>query len=125
MVHMAILFDATECIGCRACQVACKQWNDLEADIESNPGSYDHPRDLSPNTWKKIEMREVERNDRTDWLFTMRSCYHCTDAACLEACPIDAISHTIEGFVVIDLEKCIGCGLCVKKCPFDIIVFVN
>lgn len=120
MAQMAILYDATRCISCRACQVACKQWNDLEGETTSNWGSHENPRDLSLNTWCKIEMREIKRDNRVDWLFNLRSCFHCTDAYCKDACPVEAIYHTAQGFVIIDHNKCIGCGLCVKKCPFSV-----
>lgn len=120
MVQMAILFDSTRCIGCRGCQVACKQWNDLDGELNSNPGSYNNPKDLSSNTWKRLEMREVVRGDKVDWLCTLWSCFHCTDANCKNACPTEAISHTPEGFVIIDQDNCIGCGVCVDECPFDV-----
>ncbi len=120
MVQMAILFDATRCLGCRACQVACKQWNDLEGEGASTPGSYENPRDLSPITWNKLVMKEVERGPKVDWLFYYRTCFHCKDADCEDVCPTEAISHTPEGFVVIDAEECTACGSCVDECPFDV-----
>jgi len=120
MGQSAILFDSTRCIGCRACQVACKQWNDLDGEVTANWGSYENPRDLSPDTWIKIEWREAERNGRVEWLYTFRACLHCTEANCVQACPVDAISHRPEGFVVIDHDACIGCSMCVDACPFDV-----
>jgi len=120
MDSMAILFDSKKCIGCRACQVACKQWNDLDGEETNNRGSYENPPDLSYCTWSKIEWREVERNAKVEWLFTNRSCYHCTNAACEESCPSDAIYHTPEGFVVINYDNCVGCGICIDACPYDV-----
>ena len=120
MEEKAILFDPTRCIGCRACQVACKQWNDLKGETTANRGSYENPRDLSPDTWMTIDWRDGERKGKVEWLYTFRTCFHCTDAQCEQACPVDAISFTQEGFVVIDHEECIGCGNCVDECPFDV-----
>jgi len=117
MSKKAILFDPTRCIGCRACQVACKEWNDLEGETTTNRGSYENPPDLSPKTWVKLEWREVERDGKVEWLYTFRACLHCTDAACEQVCPTEAISHTEEGFVIIDRQLCIGCGACVEECP--------
>ncbi|MCK4724028.1 MAG: 4Fe-4S ferredoxin, partial [Dehalococcoidia bacterium] len=78
----AILYDATKCTACRACQVACKQWNELEAEETTNRGTYENPPDLSPQTWLKIKfMPEVKRNGKIDWLFTRQACMHCTDAS--------------------------------------------
>jgi len=120
MSKKAILFDPTRCIGCRACQVACKEWNDLEGETTTNRGSYENPPDLSPKTWVKLEWREVERDGKVEWLYTFRACLHCTDAACEQVCPTEAISHTEEGFVIIDRQLCIGCGACVEECPFNV-----
>jgi formate dehydrogenase iron-sulfur subunit len=120
MARKAILFDPTRCIGCRACQIACKQWNDLEGEGTTNRGSYENPPELSPDTWMKLEWREVERRGKIEWLYTFRACMHCADAACEEACPAEAIFHTDEGFVGIDEELCTGCGLCIEVCPFEV-----
>lgn len=120
MARKAILFDPTRCIGCRACQVACKQWNELEGEVTNNRGSYENPPALSPHTWIKLEWRETERSGKIEWLYTLRVCLHCADAACEGACPAEAIFHTEEGFVVINQELCTGCGLCVEVCPFDV-----
>ena len=120
MREKAILFDATRCTACRGCQVACKQWNELKAGETINRGSYENPPDLSPETWLKIKFTEVEQEGNFDWLFTRRSCMHCTEAACIEVCPSGALYHNEYGFVTYDKEKCIGCGYCTQYCPFDV-----
>ena len=116
----AILYDATKCTACRACQVACKQWNELEAEETTNWGSYENPPDLSASTWNKIRFIEIERGGRIDWLFARRACMHCTEASCEQVCPTGAISHQEGGMVIIDQEWCIGCGYCVQACPFHV-----
>jgi len=120
MAEKAILYDATRCTACRGCQVACKQWNENLGEETVNRGSYENPPDLSPETWLKIGFRELEREGKVNWLFTRRSCMHCTDASCAIVCPTGAILHTEEGFVHIDQEWCIGCGYCVQACPFNV-----
>jgi len=116
----AILYDATKCTACRGCQAACKQWNDLEADITTNTGSYENPPDLSPRTWLKMRFTEVGNNGSLAWLFTRRACMHCTDAGCVKVCPTKAVFHHDLGFVAYDKDKCTGCGYCVEACPFDV-----
>ena len=120
MNDKAILFDATKCMACRGCQVACKQWNELKATTTTNRGSYENPPDLSPDNWVMIKFREKAENGTFQWLFSRRSCMHCTDAACVEVCPSGALFHNEYGFVAYDKEKCIGCGYCVEFCPFDV-----
>lgn len=119
-MEKAILYDATLCTACRACQVACKQWNGNEGVETTNHGSYENPPDLSPETWLKIEFREVERGGEVAWLFNRRACMHCTDAACVKVCPTGALSHHELGFVAYDKELCSGCGYCVDFCPFHV-----
>ncbi len=120
MGDKAILFDATECIACRGCQVACKQWNELKATETTNRGTYENPPDLSPATWLTIKFKEEVEGDTVRWLFTRRSCMHCTEAACVEVCPSGALYHHEHGFVAYDRDKCIGCGYCVQFCPFNV-----
>lgn len=116
----AILFDLTKCTACRACQVACKQWNEHKAEETSNWGSYENPKDLSGETWLKMRFIELERENKFDWLFLRRSCMHCEDASCATVCPVGAIFKTDEGFVHIDQEWCIGCGTCTQACPYNV-----
>lgn len=123
MADKAILYDATLCTACRGCQAACKQWNENdegEGEQTVNRGSYENPPDLSPKTWLKMEFREVERGGKVDWLFTRRSCMHCTEAACVKVCPTGALYHNELGFVSYDKDLCSGCGYCVDFCPFHV-----
>jgi len=120
MAQKAILYDASKCTACRGCQVACKQWHELEGEKTTNTGSYENPPDLSNETWLKMEFREVARNGTLRWLFTRRSCMHCTDAACVSVCPTGALFYHPDGFVSIDKGKCTECGYCIEFCPFDV-----
>lgn len=128
MADKAILYDATRCTACRGCQVACKQWNENDEVIPTkengvravNWGSYENPPDLSPQTWLKMEFREVERKGMVDWLFTRRACMHCTDAGCVRVCPNGSLYHHELGFVAYNKDTCTGCGYCVDACPFNV-----
>jgi len=116
----AILYDATKCTACRACQVACKQWNELPAEVTINRGTYENPPDLSPHTWIKIKFIELEKEGKLDWLFARQACMHCTNAACVEVCPTGALSYNELGFVQYEKDKCCGCGYCAEFCPFGV-----
>src|SRR4030042_3572565 len=121
MANKAILYDATKCTACRGCQAACKQWNEREGVETTNQGSYENPKDLSTQTWRKMKFNEVEKaNGDVDWLFSRRSCMHCTHAACVEVCPTHALYHHPDGFVSYARDKCTGCGYCFQFCPFDV-----
>ena len=123
MAEKAILYDATKCTACRGCQAACKQWNDLEADVTTNTGSYENPPDLTPRTWLKMRFKELPLGNNGDiaWLFTRRACMHCTDAGCVKVCPTKAVYHHEDfGFVAYNKDICTGCGYCVEACPFDV-----
>ena len=116
----AMLVDFDLCIGCRACQVACKQWNENEAEVTENFGSYENPADLSAQTWTKIKFVEEGENPNVKFLFRRVMCQHCTDAACEKVCPPKAISHQQGVAVVIDQDKCTGCKYCISACPFSV-----
>ncbi len=116
----AMLIDVSKCTACRACQVACKSWNDLPGEVTVCLGCYDNPPDLSVDTWNRIAFDEVERdNGQVAWLFRPVRCLHCTDASCVSVCPTGAAHHEGE-FVIISAEWCIGCGYCSEACPFDV-----
>jgi formate dehydrogenase iron-sulfur subunit len=120
--EVAKLIDVSRCIGCKACQSACMEWNDLRGEVGHFEGSYDNPRDLDPNTWTLMRFTEYE-NDKGDleWLIRKDGCMHCEDPGCLKACPAPgAIVQLANGIVDFDSEACIGCGYCIKGCPFDI-----
>ncbi len=118
MAEKAILFDATKCMACRACQVACKGWNELPGEETTNRGTYENPPDLSPTTWLKMKFAEVPSNGRVGaWLFTRRACMHCTEAGCVEVCPTKALYHHELGFVAYDKNLCSGCGYCSGSVP--------
>jgi formate dehydrogenase iron-sulfur subunit len=121
-VEVSKIVDIDLCIGCKACEVACKEWNDLEAEETSNFGSYQSHPDLTPNTWDLMRFNEVEL-DGGDlaWLIRKDSCLHCEEPGCLLACPAPgAIVQYENGIVDFDQDKCIGCQYCVAGCPFDI-----
>ncbi len=121
--QVAKLIDISKCIGCKACQVACMEWNELRQEPEENVGLYDNPHDLNPNTWTLMRFTEYENaaEDRLEWLIRKDGCMHCTDPGCLKACPAPgAIVQYSNGIVDFNSEACIGCGYCVKGCPFNI-----
>jgi len=118
-----MLIDETRCTGCRACQVACKQWNDLPGETTRNTGSYQNPPALSAKTWNLIEFREIETGDKVDWYFFKHACMHCEHPACVSVCPVGALQKTASGPVIYDDRKCIGCRYCMAACPFGIPTF--
>jgi formate dehydrogenase iron-sulfur subunit len=120
MAEKAILFDTTKCMACRACQVACKQWNDLSGETTRCAGTYENPSDLSHKTWLKINFIETERNGGPAWLFSRQACMHCTDAGCVKVCPPKALTHHELGMVIYNRDLCTGCGYCVDACPFHV-----
>ena len=120
--QVAKLIDTTKCIGCKACQVACMEWNDLRDDIGTCTGHYDNPNDLSEHSWTLMRFAEYE-NPKGDleWLIRKDGCMHCEDPGCLKACPSPgAIVQYANGIVDFQEENCIGCGYCVTGCPFDV-----
>ena len=117
----AFLIYPEHCIGCRACQVACKQWNQLPAELTNNKGSYENPPKLSFHTYTRIKFKELKTPPTMQWLFLKEQCYHCTEAACMLVCPEpEAIVRTKEGAVVLNSDKCTGCKQCVNSCPFGV-----
>ncbi|MBS0505933.1 MAG: formate dehydrogenase subunit beta [Proteobacteria bacterium] len=120
--EVAKLIDVSKCIGCKACQVACMEWNDLRDDVGSNIGVYDNPSDLTPQSWTVMRFFEVEpEKDKLEWLIRKDGCMHCEDPGCLKACPAPgAIVKYANGIVDFISEHCIGCGYCIKGCPFNV-----
>jgi Fe-S-cluster-containing dehydrogenase component len=120
---VAKLIDVSKCIGCKACQTACMEWNDLRDDVGVNAGVYDNPRDLTENSWTVMRFTEYENPQTGDleWLIRKDGCMHCEDPGCLKACPSPgAIVQYTNGIVDFHEENCIGCGYCVTGCPFDV-----
>jgi formate dehydrogenase iron-sulfur subunit len=136
--------DTTLCIGCKACEVACKEWNQLPADGFGFTGhSYDNTGELNGSTWRHVAFVEqlrsgatpppaqsqstasgdhqVLRPDAGRWLMESDVCKHCTHAACLDVCPTGALMRTEFGTVVVQQDVCNGCGYCVPACPFGVI----
>jgi len=115
------LIDTTTCIGCKACEVACQEWNDLQLVSTRQVGSYQTMPTLDPNFWNLIKFREEERDGVLSWLMRKDQCMHCADPGCLKACPAPgAIVQYENGIVDVNPEACIGCGLCATGCPFDV-----
>lgn len=121
---VAKLIDTTKCIGCKACQVACMEWNDLRDEIGTNIGGYQNPHDLTDQSWTLMRFAEYENPDKgndLEWLIRKDGCMHCADPGCLKACPAPgAIVQYSNGIVDFHQENCIGCGYCIAGCPFDI-----
>ncbi len=115
------LVDISRCIGCKGCEVACKEWNELGVEPTANFGSYQSHQDLSPDTWTLMRFHETEVDGDLRWMITKAACLHCAEPACLYACPSPgAIVQYSNGIVDIQQDNCIGCQLCVSACPFDI-----
>jgi len=119
---VAKLIDVSKCIGCKACQVACMEWNDLRDEIGTNHGVYDNPLDLTDKSWTVMRFSEVEvEQGKLEWLIRKDGCMHCADPGCLKACPAPgAIVQYANGIVDFHEENCIGCGYCITGCPFNI-----
>lgn len=117
-----LLITPEVCIGCRGCQTACKNWNQLPGQRTKNSGTYQNPPDLMPSAYNIIRYSEIPTETKpVQWLFVSRRCMHCGDAGCMKICPAPgALYRTKEGAVAFDKEKCIGCKLCVAGCPFDV-----
>jgi formate dehydrogenase iron-sulfur subunit len=141
--RMGFFTDTSLCIGCKACEVACKEWNGVPADGLSFSGeSYDNTGALGADTWRHVAFIEqrvglgvgglVSDRDLDEeegdagagsmrWLMSSDVCKHCTHAACLEVCPTGALFRTEFGTVVVQEDVCNGCGYCVPACPFGVI----
>ena len=117
----AMLIDTTRCIGCRACQVACKSWHDLPGERTVFSETWSNPRYLDSNNYNRIIFREIEKaGGQVSWHFISRRCMHCNDPACVTACPVGALEKTPAGPVIYHDSVCIGCRYCMAACPFNI-----
>jgi formate dehydrogenase iron-sulfur subunit len=129
MATKGFFTDTTICIGCKACEVACKQWNQLPDDGFDFTGmSYDNTAGLGASTWRHVAFIErpvalPSQETFTDfsWLMMSDVCKHCKRAGCLEACPTGAIVRTEFDTVFVQPDICNGCGYCVTACPFGVI----
>jgi formate dehydrogenase iron-sulfur subunit len=130
MTEVGFFTDASVCIGCKACEVACKQWNQLPDDGFVFTGrSYDNTGSLGASSWRHVAFVERSQSlsgQRTgigdfSWLFVSDVCKHCERAGCLEACPTGAIMKTELGTVYVQPDVCNGCGYCVVACPFGVV----
>jgi formate dehydrogenase iron-sulfur subunit len=136
--RMGFFTDTSICIGCKACEVACKEWNDVPEDGLLFTGmSYDNTASLNASTWRHVAFIEKIGQappgdadgagdtggaaDGVRWLMSSDVCKHCTEAACLDVCPTGALFRTEFGTVVVQDDVCNGCGYCVPACPFGVI----
>src|SRR5439155_13571184 len=122
--------DTSVCIGCKACEVACKEWNVIPEDgLVWTGESYDHTSALGANSWRHVAFVEQQKPLREDdadggplrWLMSSDVCKHCTHAACLDVCPTGSLFRTEFGTVVVQEDICNGCGYCVPACPYGVI----
>jgi formate dehydrogenase iron-sulfur subunit len=142
---MGFFTDTSVCIGCKACEVACKEWNQIPADDPVHTGmSMDNTRRLGADTWRHVAFveqrlslditeaapddlvqqaarQQLAEHEDMRWLMSSDVCKHCTHAACLEVCPTGALFRTEFGTVVVQEDVCNGCGYCVPACPFGVL----
>jgi formate dehydrogenase iron-sulfur subunit len=137
--RMGFFTDTSVCIGCKACEVACKEWNHVPEDGLALSGmSYDNSRVLGADTWRHVAFIEQRKpvaaqvagvsHDGGDpaghhlrWLMASDVCKHCTHAACLDVCPTGALFRTEFGTVVVQEDVCNGCKYCIAACPYGVI----
>ncbi|MDQ1355805.1 MAG: formate dehydrogenase iron-sulfur subunit [Acidimicrobiaceae bacterium] len=129
--RMGFFTDTSICIGCKACEVACKEWNHVPSDGLSFTGmSYDNSARLSADTWrhvafieqrKPLASQEPGQSGDLRWLMASDVCKHCTHAACLDVCPTGSLFRTEFGTVVVQEDVCNGCGYCIPACPYGVI----
>jgi formate dehydrogenase iron-sulfur subunit len=136
---MGFFTDTSLCIGCKACEVACKEWNHVPQSNQGFTGmSYDNTIDLGADTWRHVAFIEqskplqvgvdgdgglasLQEGESLRWLMASDVCKHCTHAACLEVCPTGALFRTEFDTVVVQEDICNGCGYCVPACPFGVL----
>ncbi|HET7407098.1 MAG TPA: 4Fe-4S dicluster domain-containing protein [Mycobacteriales bacterium] len=131
---MGFFTDTSVCIGCKACEVACKEWNHVPEDGLLFTGmSYDNTQGLGADTWRHVAFIEQSKplagqiagvqhdSDQLRWLMSSDVCKHCTHAACLDVCPTGSLFRTEFGTVVVQEDICNGCGYCIPACPYGVI----
>jgi formate dehydrogenase iron-sulfur subunit len=136
MPRVGFFTDTTVCIGCKACEVACKEWNLIPEDgLVWTGNSYDNTGELGANSWRHVAFVEQRKPLKVDgggetaeldaeplrWLMESDVCKHCTHAGCLDVCPTGALFRTEYGTVVVQQDICNGCGYCVPACPFGVL----
>ena len=118
---VAKYIDTSTCIGCKACEVACQEWNDLPSVPTRQDGSYQTLPSLHARYWNLIVFNEAEIDGNFSWLMRKDQCMHCADPGCLRACPAPgAIVQYSNGIVDVNTQECIGCRLCETGCPFNV-----
>lgn len=116
----SVLVDLTRCIGCRGCQVACKEWNERAARTTTYKGDYTNPIRLSSDCYTRIRFEEQDEAKGPVWSFVKEQCFHCKNPACVSVCPVAALTKSKAGPVVYHYDRCIGCRYCMLACPFQI-----
>jgi formate dehydrogenase iron-sulfur subunit len=123
MAEMAILIDVAKCTACRACQVACKSWNQLKAEKTQNQGSHENPPDLSAVTWNRIKYSEVTKDEKLRWLFLNERCRHCAEPPCMGAAmdvPNAIVKDPTGAVVYTDETKKLSFQDTKDTCPYNI-----
>jgi len=113
--HVGMLYDATRCVGCKSCEIACKKANNLPIEYDES-GIFDAPRDLSEKTVNIIKLYRGEEGQS----YVKIQCMHCVDPNCVSGCPTDALNKMENGVVTYDQDACCGCRYCQMNCPFNI-----
>ncbi|GAA0733125.1 4Fe-4S dicluster domain-containing protein [Dactylosporangium roseum] len=130
MTRVGFFTDTSVCIGCKACEVACKEWNAVPADGFDLLGmSFDNTGQLDANSWRHVAFIEQppaspggsDGSGDLRWLMMSDVCKHCTHAACLDVCPTGSLFRTEFGTVVVQADICNGCGYCIPACPYGVI----
>ncbi|MFZ0944129.1 MAG: hydrogenase 2 operon protein HybA [Syntrophobacteraceae bacterium] len=123
---MGILYDATVCIGCKACMAVCKEYNYLPPDHHNPTNVWDDPADLSSKTYNIVKLYtngtgQVKDQEVNGYSYIRRLCMHCVDPSCTSACPVDALhKNPRTGAVLYDKDACLGCRYCQIACPYNV-----
>ncbi|MDH4232930.1 MAG: 4Fe-4S dicluster domain-containing protein [Nitrospirota bacterium] len=116
----SVLVDLTRCIGCRGCQIACKEWNERSVKKTEMYGNFTNPPELNSECFTHIRYIEQEKDGMPVWSFVKDQCLHCKNPACASVCPVEALKKTENGPVTYNFSRCIGCRYCLLACPFYI-----